>query len=324
MREEGFSTDPNEKRLAIQAITDFLVTRPENEVDAILRASRGGAVTPAGWGHKDVTLRRLAIAKLLQDFSDAAIESLMSGIPPDTAMGPGEQPHRTEAARRIFLVHGHALAELHETVRVLERMTGLEVTVLREQPNAGRTILEKFEDHAANVSYAVVLLTPDDSGGARSGEKVMRPRGRQNVVFELGFFFGKLGRDRVAVLLGEGVEKPSDIESLIYITMDKSGAWKLELARELRAAGIPVDYSRIPSLGSMKVAASAAVGHPRRTPRPFPATAPVWRAAPTSALPGVGCDGSAEIITTGSTFRGTCRYPPYGRVDESVTGWEGR
>jgi predicted nucleotide-binding protein len=232
--------------LAIQAITDFLAPLPENDVDDILRASRGGAVTPAGWGQKDVALRRLAIAKVLQDFSDATIESLMSSVPPDTALGSDDEPRRAEATSGIFVVHGHALAELHETVRVLERMTGLEVTVLREQPNAGRTILEKFEDHAASVSYAVVLLTPDDSGGARLGETVMMPRGRQNVVFELGFFFGKLGRDRVTVLLGEGVEKPSDIEGLVYIAIDKSGAWKLQLARELQAAGIAVDYSRIP------------------------------------------------------------------------------
>jgi predicted nucleotide-binding protein len=124
-------------------------------------------------------------------------------------------------------------------------MTGLEVIVLREQPNAGRTILEKFEDSAAVTSYAVVLLTADDIGRASSANE-LQPRGRQNVIFELGFFFGRLGRDRVTVLQGEGVEQPSDIGGLVYTTLDSSGAWKLALARELESANISVNYSRIP------------------------------------------------------------------------------
>jgi predicted nucleotide-binding protein len=65
-------------------------------------------------------------------------------------------------------------------------------------------------------------------------------------VFELGFFFGKLGRRRVAVLLESNVEKPSDIDGLVYVSVDSAGAWKYALARELAAAGISVDQSRIP------------------------------------------------------------------------------
>jgi predicted nucleotide-binding protein len=65
------------------------------------------------------------------------------------------------------------------------------------------------------------------------------------VIFELGFFFGKLGRDRVAVLVDADVEKPSDIDGIVYIDLDSTGAWKQALAHELRAAGIKVDYSRI-------------------------------------------------------------------------------
>ena len=145
----------------------------------------------------------------------------------------------------IFVVHGHARAAMHEAVRVLERGTGREVIVLHEQANAGRTILEKFENYAAPASFAVVLLTGDDEGGIRtSNDKHLR--GRQNVIFELGFFFGKLGRRRIVVLLEENVEKPSDIDGLVYINLDQAGAWKQALARELEAADIPVDRSRIP------------------------------------------------------------------------------
>ena len=144
----------------------------------------------------------------------------------------------------IFVVHGHDEALLHVAVRVLDRGTGRDVVVLHEQPNAGQTLIEKFESHAVAASYAVVLLTGDDVGAPTGEEPV--PRGRQNVIFELGFFFGKLGRERVAVLLGPGVEQPSDIAGLVYLALDSGGAWKYQLARELAAAGITVDRDRIP------------------------------------------------------------------------------
>jgi hypothetical protein len=163
--------------------------------------------------------------------------------PPRVAAVPSEQPRASPSAP-IFVVHGHDHGLLHEVVRVLERATSREVIVLHEQANAGRTILEKFEAHAAAASYAVVLLTGDDVGGAVGGPTA--PRGRQNVIFELGFFFGALGRGRVAVLLAPGVEQPSDIAGLVYIPVDPNGAWKYRLARELGAAGIRVAHERIP------------------------------------------------------------------------------
>ena len=144
----------------------------------------------------------------------------------------------------IFVVHGHDHGLLHGAVRVLERATGRDVVVLHEQASAGRTLIEKFETHAGVAGYAVVLLTADDKGGVATNE--LRARARQNVIFELGFFFGRLGRDRVAVLLEPGVEQPSDIAGLVYIPVDPSGSWKYALARELQAGGIPVKYERIP------------------------------------------------------------------------------
>jgi predicted nucleotide-binding protein len=161
-----------------------------------------------------------------------------------TGSTPNPTPTVVSPAGPIFVVHGRDRALLSETVRMLERASSREVIVLHEQPNAGRTILEKFEAHAASASYAVVLLTGDDVGGVAG--KTTSPRGRQNVIFELGFFFGKLGRDRVAVLLGSGVEQPSDINGLLYIPVDEAGAWKYRLGRELQSAGIDVALDRIP------------------------------------------------------------------------------
>ncbi|WP_434811706.1 TIR domain-containing protein [Microbacterium sp. bgisy189] len=72
-----------------------------------------------------------------------------------------------------------------------------------------------------------------------------KPRARQNVVFELGFFIGLIGRSRVAVLYDEGVELPSDITGLVYIPLDSAGAWKGKLAAEMSHAQIDVDWTAI-------------------------------------------------------------------------------
>ena len=142
---------------------------------------------------------------------------------------------------RIFLVHGHDEALLHETARFLERL-GLDSIVLREQPNQGRTIIEKFEDYA-DVGFAVVLLTPDDHGAPAQQVDNLQPRARQNVILELGYFLGRLGRSRVCVVYQAGVEIPSDYTGVLYVKVDEGGAWKLELAKELKAAGFPVDMN---------------------------------------------------------------------------------
>lgn len=103
--------------------------------------------------------------------------------------------------RRIFVVHGHNEAARETVARFLERV-GFEPVILHEQPNKGRTIIEKFESYA-DVGFAVVLLTADDVGGRDSVEGAsLKARARQNVILELGYFLGKLGRARLRPLGG--------------------------------------------------------------------------------------------------------------------------
>ena len=112
--------------------------------------------------------------------------------------------------------------------------------ILDEQASQGKTIIEKFESHA-QVRFAIALLTPDDTGSL-SNDDTPRPRARQNVIFELGFFIGRLGRYRVCALTnGEvEIEIPSDYSGVVYIPMD-DGGWKFGLVKELKAAGFNVD-----------------------------------------------------------------------------------
>ncbi len=150
---------------------------------------------------------------------------------------------RPESERRAaFVVHGHDEAAREATARVLVQL-GVEPIILHEQANQGQTIIEKFERHS-NVPFAVVLLTPDDVGRAKD-EADLKSRARQNVWFELGFFAGKLGRDRVCALHKGPLEIPSDIQGVIYTPMDDAGAWRFKLADELHAAGIEIDLNRL-------------------------------------------------------------------------------
>lgn len=142
---------------------------------------------------------------------------------------------------RVFLVHGHDDAAKEKVARFLEKLN-LNVTILHEQPNLGRTIIEKFEEHS-EVGYAVILLTGDDVGNSRDQKENPRPRARQNVIFEHGYFIGTLGRTRVCALKAEGVEEPSDLSGVLYIPFDSSGAWKLRLAGEIKASGMEIDLN---------------------------------------------------------------------------------
>lgn len=144
--------------------------------------------------------------------------------------------------RRVFVVHGRDEAAKEAVARFLTKLD-LDPIILHEQPNQGRTVIEKFEG-SADVDFAVVLLTPDDVGHIADGSDEPKPRARQNVIFELGYFVGRLGRSRVCALHKGGVEILSDYDGVIYVSMDDPQGWRLLLAREIKAAGIDVDLNR--------------------------------------------------------------------------------
>lgn len=146
--------------------------------------------------------------------------------------------------KKVFIVHGHDTASKIEMARTLEKI-GLDAIILHEQADSGMTIIEKIEAYS-DVAFAVVLYTECDLGRAKE-ESVDREqyRARQNVVFEHGYLIGKLGRDKVCALVKGDVETPGDISGVVYTKMDDNGAWKLLLARNLKAAGIEFDASTI-------------------------------------------------------------------------------
>ena len=143
---------------------------------------------------------------------------------------------------KVFVVHGRDESVRETVARFLENLD-LEPAILHEQPSKGRTIIEKFEDHS-DVGFAVVLLTPDDVGTIGDSPDDLKPRARQNVVFELGYFAGALGREKVCALVKGDIEKPSDYDGVVYIPLDNGDRWQMKLVKELKAAGFDVDANK--------------------------------------------------------------------------------
>lgn len=140
----------------------------------------------------------------------------------------------------VFIVHGRN-ETLKKAVADFVKELGLIPVILHEQPNKGKTIIEKFEEYSARVAYAIIILSPDDIGGLFRTDPPLRlsTRARQNVVFEFGFFFGKLGRSRVCAIHTGNVELPSDLDGVLYIPFDISTeSWKKDLKKEFLAAGL--------------------------------------------------------------------------------------
>lgn len=135
---------------------------------------------------------------------------------------------------KVFIVHGHNEALKYEMSDWL-RSVGIEPVILHLQPNGGlSSILAKIESNA-DVDAAVILFTADDVGRAKS-EKNLHDRARQNVVFEAGYFAGRLSCSHVVVLHEQSVELPSDLSGIVFIST--AGQWKEDLRREFSNMGL--------------------------------------------------------------------------------------
>lgn len=148
--------------------------------------------------------------------------------------------HTTDKTK-VFIVHGHDKGAKEEMARFIEKL-GITAIILHEQANEGSTIIEKIEKNS-NVGFAVILYTACDFGGKDTSN--LRPRARQNVVFEHGYFIAKLGRNNVCALVAPNVEKPGDIDGVVYLPFDTNGGWKLSLAKELKSAGYDIDFNLV-------------------------------------------------------------------------------
>lgn len=160
-------------------------------------------------------------------------DMLLANISQRTSMA------RTKEYKKVFIVHGHDNALKQEVARMVEKQ-GLEAIILSEQANRGKTIIEKFEEHS-DVGAAICLFTGDDYGKAKDATSE-NLRARQNVVFEAGYFMGKLGRGNVILIASPDIEIPSDLQGVVYTNKDM---WQTDVLRELKAIGYNVDFNKL-------------------------------------------------------------------------------
>ncbi|GAA3388117.1 nucleotide-binding protein [Cryptosporangium minutisporangium] len=212
----------------------FTTSELANEYSSRITVGFGGSSTPAE-----------EYRELIEDISADirrlnSIKDRLALYPESTPKTVSKRRDVPSTAQDVFIVHGHDNATLQTVARFIRQVTQREPVILREMPNSGRTIIEKFEDHAESIGFAIVLLTGDDEGGVR-GSADLRLRARQNVILELGFFISALGRERVAAIHEADVELPSDVSGMLYTSLGSD--WRFELGREMRTAGIDVDLN---------------------------------------------------------------------------------
>ena len=212
--------------------SDYLRRFKDASGIAVRSLAEGGNDWPQVYRSRVEAKRKVLTACLtrLENERELALATLQPPPQPPTAHAPSAKKPK------VFVVHGHDHRRKDDLSHFL-RQIGLEPVILHEKPNGGSTVIEKFTRYA-DVNFAVVLLTADDEGRARSSNSMHLPRARQNVILELGYFLGSLGREKVCALYEPGVEIPSDYAGVLFIELDDSGAWKQGLAAELQEAEV--------------------------------------------------------------------------------------
>jgi len=138
----------------------------------------------------------------------------------------------------VFIIHGHD-EEMKRSVQLFLTRGELQDIILHERPDKNRTVIEKLIEEGANASYVIALLSPDDV------QEDGTVRARQNVLLEIGYFIGKLGREKVRLLRRGDTIIPSDLQGILYDNFDSEGAWRIKLAKEIKAVGIPINVENI-------------------------------------------------------------------------------
>lgn len=205
-----FQIDDKERgRLAFERwkkrFIEFLKKYAPNEANNFIRKTIHFAMVGkmnehpySAFMRQDGNLCNAFIEDLIDAVSDGYVEIAENDLSKDSPEHPKENSLKPQSktstnmqiqidSKNVFIVHGQDNEAKESVARFLQKLD-LEPIKLHELPNAGKTIIEKFEHHSNEVGYAVVLLTPDDLGRNKNNKMDLQPRARQNVIFELGYF----------------------------------------------------------------------------------------------------------------------------------------
>ena len=152
------------------------------------------------------------------------------------------QAFSSAKTNQVLLIHGR---DTEATQAVANYIEGLGLDVVRSDQILGRQI----DIFVTEVDFAVALLTADDLMESKSQSRNAKFHASQNVIYELGFFRGKLGYKRVCALFKSdpemSVELPTESFRLAYVPLDSAGEWKLRLSKQMQEAGIVIDSGDI-------------------------------------------------------------------------------
>lgn len=182
----------------------------------------------------EVDMYRAYIVSLAEDIKNHPEEIKVTKL--DEVNMKSQKAAEIPSTKTVFIIHGHDEVNLLRLKELLRERWHLEPLVLMNEPDTGRTLIEKFEQEAQRASFAVALLSADDEI-KNSNEDYFQPR--PNVVFELGWFYGRLGRDRVCIFSKKGIKMHSDLAGIMRKDFDESIIDKaVELEVELKKAGL--------------------------------------------------------------------------------------
>lgn len=171
---------------------------------------------------------RARIKAYLEDYENQGLEIC------DQGLGISKNIAEMDFSK-VFIVHGHDGELKQKIARILEKQD-ITPIILNEMVSRGKTIIEKIEMYSETVRTAICLFTPDDE--TKDGSK----RARENVVFETGYFFGKIGRENTIIVAEPGVVNLSDLSGVVYINKN---SWELDVLRELKDIGYAIDMNRL-------------------------------------------------------------------------------
>lgn len=235
------TVDEAKEKLAAANLKIKAESRLKNDTGVRLDLADGRIVNVFDSGKLSYQGKNPDAVKQLLEGNDAIPVAVAGGAPRSAA--PASTAHR-----RVFVVYGHDQTSRTQLEAMLRRWD-LEPLILDQLPNEGQTIIEKLENASKDIHFGVVLATPDDEGHRANRADEKAQRARQNVVLELGMLLAKLGRRKVAILLkqAENMERPSDIQGLVYIPFkdDIAKDAGLLLAKELSAQGFSIDVKKL-------------------------------------------------------------------------------
>ena len=173
-----------------------------------------------------------ALLEEIREHPDALLSTSVVTSTVDSSQGTSQPVD----SRVVFVVHGHDEGNMLRLEKLIRDRWGLETIILKFEPGKGRTLIEKFEEEADRARFAVVLITPDDLIETQDG---VYTQARPNVVFELGWFYGRIGRQRVCILSKSGTKLHSDLDGINRVDFDESVEEAiLGIETELSSAGL--------------------------------------------------------------------------------------